>query len=157
MKEYMDYNRDTGVFTWIKHRCQTATTGRQVTCRCPKGYVILGWNGRYYKAHHVAWWWVTGEMPDGELDHINNIRDDNRFCNLRPASSAQNNHNRLKPNNNTSGVKGVNWHKHQKRWVARIAVNGKRVHVGYFDDIAEAEIAVRGAREQLHGGFCNHG
>lgn len=157
LKEFMDYDCDTGIFTWKKHRCQTATPGRVVTNLDAKGYVTFGWNRHNYRAHHVAWWWVTGEMPQGEIDHKNNIRHDNRFCNLRKASSTQNNHNRLKPVTNTSGVKGVNWHKHRGAWVARVTVNGHRVHLGYFDELSAAERAVRDAREYLHGEFCNHG
>lgn len=157
LKEFMDYDPDTGVFKWKKHRSQTATPGKEVACKDHKGYIILVWNRHNYRAHHVAWWWVTGEMPQGEIDHKNNIRHDNRFCNLRKASSTQNNHNRLKPVTNTSGVKGVNWHKHRGAWAARVTVNGRRVHLGYFAELSAAERAVRDAREYLHGEFCNHG
>ena len=157
LKEYMDYEPDTGVFTWKRHRSQTATKGTQVKCKDPKGYIILGWNRRNYRAHHIAWWWITGEMPGGELDHINNIRHDNRFSNLRKASSTQNNHNKLKPVTNTSGVKGVNWHKYRGAWAARITVDGARIQLGYFTDLESAEKIIRAAREKLHGDFCNHG
>lgn len=157
LKDFMDYNPDTGIFTWKKYRCQTAIAGQQVNCKDQKGYVIFGWKRHYYRAHHVAWWWVTGKMPQGEIDHVNNVRHDNRFINLREASSTQNNHNRLRPITNTRGVKGVNWHKHQGKWVARITVNGARISLGYYHSLEMAEQAMRDAREFYHGEFCNHG
>lgn len=157
LKDYMTYDPETGVFTWVKRRCQMAMPGKRVECKDNKGYIIFGWKGRNYRAHHVAWWWVTGEMPQGEMDHINNVRDDNRFCNLRKATSTQNNHNRRRPVTNTSGVKGVNWHKHKQQWAARITVNGVRISLGYYHSLDLATQAMRDAREYYHREFCNHG
>lgn len=100
---------------------------------------------------------MKGYWPDFEIDHENNIRDDNRWCNLRPATSNQNRHNALIREDNTSGVKGVDWDKRRNKWRVRVKAFDKRHHVGYFTDIAEAEAAAIQKRNELHGEFSNNG
>ncbi|ABN47338.2 putative NHN endonuclease [Salmonella phage SETP3] len=157
IKDFLSYDPDTGIFKWVKHRCQTAKPGDVVTYKDRKGYILLGWNRVYYRAHRLAWWWVYGVMPTEQIDHINGIRDDNRICNLRLADEFQQNHNRKTPVTNTSGVKGVNWSKHHSAWCARVTFKGTRYQIGYFQNINDAEVSLREFREKLHGEFCNHG
>jgi hypothetical protein len=84
------------------------------------------------------------------VDHINGNRSDNRRINLRLATIGQNNQNLNKiKNNNTSGVRGVHWRARNKRWEARIKVQGKEIYLGYFKDIKEAEKAVVTARAKF--------
>ncbi len=90
------------------------------------------------------------------VDHANGDKLDNRKVNLRIASSSQNNWNASKRADNTSGVKGVSWYKREQRWVAELSTNGTRQRLGYFTDKADAERAVRTARERKHGGFARH-
>ncbi|HDN1095979.1 TPA: HNH endonuclease [Escherichia coli] len=157
IKDFLSYDPDTGIFKWVKHRCQTAKPGDVVTYKDRKGYILLGWSRVYYRAHRLAWWWVYGEMPTKQIDHINGIRDDNRICNLRLADEFQQNHNRKTPVTNTSGVKGVNWSKPHNAWCARVAFKGTRYQIGYFQNLNEAEESLREFRVKLHGEFCNHG
>lgn len=96
-----------------------------------------------------------------DIDHMNGNGLDNRRANLRAATKSQNLSNTRISAANTSGVKGVCWHKGARRWTAQIGitVGGKRknVYLGLFDDIASASDAVMAARETLHGDFANHG
>ncbi len=85
------------------------------------------------------------------VDHINRDKLDNYIDNLRWATSKENNQNKSKQSNNTSGISGVSWHKRYKKWHVRIVVNGKRKHGGYFDNKNEA-IAKRKAMEAEYFG-----
>ena len=85
-----------------------------------------------------------------EGDHINGDTVDNRRSNLRVVTHAQNSQNRRGPNANSStGVRGVSWHKHTRSYQATLKADGKRVSVGYFKTVAEADTAVRDARKRL--------
>ncbi len=90
-----------------------------------------------------------------EVDHINGDTLDNRDCNLRLATRKQNGRNRRRNRNNTSGYKGVYWHKANGKWAAQIVVNGKRRHLGYFDDPRDAYAAYCEAAYALHGEFAS--
>lgn len=106
--------------------------------------------------HRIAWYMATGVDPiDFELDHINGDKTDNRICNLRRATRADNNRNQTKRKNNTSGYKGVSWSKTYSKWVAYIGVDWKRQHLGYFDTPKGAHVAYKDAANKLHGPFAN--
>lgn len=87
-----------------------------------------------------------------EVDHINHNTLDNRKSNLRLATKAENAQNKIKAqsNNKTSGIRGVSWKKDRQKWKAYLSVNRKQIHIGYFDDIKEAEIAIKKARATYH-------
>ncbi len=87
------------------------------------------------------------------IDHIDGYDPlDNRDTNLRICTSSQNQHNRKKNKNNSSGFKGV--HKHRKTWVAGIRVNNKLIHLGVFADPVEGAKAYDEAALELHGEFA---
>jgi len=88
-------------------------------------------------------------------DHINMDGLDNRRVNLRIATHVENGRNRGKQANNTSGYKGVRWHKHAKKWQARIEVNGKCKHLGYFIAPEDAARRYDKAARKYHGEFAN--
>src|SRR5687768_770720 len=108
LRELMDYNPDTGVFLYRKRR------GRR-SAGLEAGSIVKGYRlislGKQYSAHRLAWLYVYGEWPAGDLDHINCVRDDNRIANLREATDSQNNANRTLAPKNSSGFKGVCWNK----------------------------------------------
>ena len=101
------------------------------------------------------------DVPDGmEIDHITHGTMsfiDNRRCNLRLATTSQNKMNQSLRSSNTSGAIGVNWHKRDKRWSARIRFNGKKLHLGCFDDINDAIEARRQAEDKYYGEFAHDG
>ncbi len=157
LQEILSYNGKTGVFTWEKPKAPRMHVGDAAGGPDARGYILIRIDGKSYKAHRLAWLYVNGRWPIGDIDHINVIRDDNRIINLREASQSENNSNQLLRKTNTSGVKGVHWHKRDKKWQAQCDVNGKRYSLGSFTDIAKAEQAVKSFREKHLGRFANHG
>jgi len=99
---------------------------------------------------------MYGFFPSHGLDHINGEGLDNRIVNLREADQGVNMKNTSRRVDNMSGVTGVHWYKNRKKWQAQIQVNGKRIFLGYFDDIDDA-IAVRKLANIKYGFHNNHG
>lgn len=95
---------------------------------------------------------IMNAPPGIQVDHINGNPLDNRRCNLRLATSSQQKMNR-RPTA-SSGYKGVRWHKRQGQWQARIKVEGKERHLGYFDDVEAAARARDEASIIHHGEFA---
>jgi hypothetical protein len=97
--------------------------------------------------HHL----VSGP---GLTDHINGNVLDNRKCNLRKCTRAENIRNSPKRKTNTSGYKGVSWHKQHNKWASSIRLNNKDIHLGYYTDIIEAAKAYNEAAQKYHGEFA---
>lgn len=106
-----------------------------------------------YAAHRVAFVLIHGRWPDHQVDHINGIRSDNRSENLREATSSQNKMNSKVRCDNSSGYKGVSFHKASNLWRANIRLNGKQRCIGYFKTAEEANAAYQKASEELHGEY----
>lgn len=121
-----------------------------------KGYVMYSCrtDGLNKKLLHRI---IMGEPESMLIDHINRNPLDNRRSNLRICTHQQNQCNRGKQSNNTSGFKGVCWHKGNQKWVAEIRINGKCKHLGYFDDPEEAHQTYIRTAQKLHGDFANFG
>lgn len=90
-------------------------------------------------------------MPLQEVDHINRDKLDNRRCNLRYVTRAENNYNQPLRIDNTSGFKGIRWQETHKAWRARTIVNGKEIHLGYFQKLEDAIIARESAERKIRG------
>ncbi|WP_368488450.1 AP2 domain-containing protein [Clostridium sp. BJN0013] len=88
-----------------------------------------------------------------EVDHINHKRYDNRKRNLRICSRLENSYNMPIQSSNTSGYKGVEFHRRVGRWRARISVGGKRIELGHFNTAFEAHLAYCKASEYYHGEY----
>lgn len=131
LRAILDYDPDTGAFTWKVQKARWIAVGDIAGRLGGNGYWSIKIDGRAYHAHRLAFLWMTGEMPKQHVDHIDLIRLNNRWANLRECTRAQNQHNLPKFSTNTSGFKGVSFH--QKRWRATICVNGKRIHLGSAD------------------------
>ena len=111
------------------------------------GYCIIRLDDRLYTAHRLAWLYVHGQWPTHQLDHINGNRQDNRLCNLRPATNAENAQNRTRKSN-TSGFPGVR--KTNSKWTAEIKVNYKPIRLGRFDSPEAAYAAYLEAKRKYH-------
>jgi hypothetical protein len=118
------------------------------------GYRHICIDGCTYKAHRLAYLYMTGEWPKDQIDHINMDKNDNRWGNLRAATRSQNMANTRARTDNISGFKGVVWMKRQHEWAARIGVNGKQIHLGYFDKPHVAYAAVCVASRKHFGDFA---
>lgn len=152
------YDAETGNITWLTYRNSNARPGTIAGSRSKStGYRDIDFLGRAYKAHRIAWLLQTGAWPSAFVDHINGDRDDNRWSNLRASTVEQNNHNVDDRVDNTSGIKGVHWHAHSKKWRAEIQCHRKKRYLGCYQNISEAAEVVQLAREMLHGEFANHG
>ena len=131
LKELLHYDSDTGLFTWkISRGCMHA--GQVAGGPNSKGYRQIKIDGVVYKAHRLAHLYVVGAWPDDKIDHANTVRGDNRFSNLREATTLQNNRNTTKRSDNTSGFKGVSFNKNRCKWEAYIRYDGRRRHLGLF-------------------------
>jgi hypothetical protein len=93
---------------------------------------------------------MHGIWPEYEIDHVNRIKSDNRLCNLRPATRAQNAQNMPVRSNNTSKRTGVNWNKANQNWVASICVNKARISLGSYTDFNDAVLARTSAETRFH-------
>lgn len=139
------YSPETGEFLWKKSGREAGSlTGLDRT-----RYRQVQFKGRVMLVHRIVWKMMTGYDPE-VIDHINGDGTDNRWKNLRSVTIAQNTLNRSLNKNNKSGVSGVI--KVGQRWKACIAVNRKRIHLGYFSTFGEA-VEVRKAAEAKYGYF----
>jgi len=150
------YDPQTGRFKWI-----TPGNGYKkdwfLGTLEPHGYRTIRVLDRKYYAHRLAWFYNHGKWPVAEIDHINGERSDNRLCNLREAFRSQQLQNASLRKDNTSGVKGVVWHSDIRKWVARIHVDGKAVHIGCYKEKEHASAAYDMEARRLFGEFarCN--
>lgn len=122
----------------------------------PYGHKTGRINDRLFYAHRIVWAMHTGMWPENEIDHINGDPADNRIENLRDVSHKQNLRNQGMPSNNTSGVVGVRFYRPRSKWTASIGVDGKFIHLGYYDTKDKA-IAARLEANARHGFHENHG
>jgi hypothetical protein len=144
LKELLSYNPDTGDFFWNVDKSGHAKKGQKASCATANtGYLRIGIDRKRYLAHRLVWLYVYGKFPDNDLDHINRTRTDNRLCNLREATRAENLQNR-------SNVKGVYWHKRAKKWLAQISVNKKHFYLGLHESFEDARQVYINAALQLH-------
>ena len=159
LNHLFEYDKETGNLIWkIKpsSRGHSVKAGDIAGTLKSHGYLCVGINYNSYRAHRLIFLMHKGYLPK-TVDHINGDKLDNRIENLRAATIGQNQHNRKTNANNTSGYKGVCWNKAQKKWTARITLERKNIHLGYFANVEEAAEVVRKAREELHGDFAHHG
>lgn len=166
------YDPDTGKLFWLPRTPDMFQDGRHTAAHsCAK------WNARYagqealtnihtegyrrgriygrpYSAHRAAFALMTGRWPESEIDHINGVRADNRWANLREATSSQNKCNRHGGEGATSVYRGVHWARREEKWAACIQVRGSVIHIGYFQDEHQAAVAYDERAKILHGAFA---
>lgn len=154
LKQVIVYDPETGA---MRHKGrQGVRDGSSAGALDAEGYLVVRIDAIKHRANRLAWLYMTGKQPEGQIDHINGIRSDDRFCNLRMVSNKQNGRNQRKQSGNKSGVTGVCWHKRYSKWIAQIRVDGKYIYLGMFSSI-EAAAAARKAAEVEHGFHENHG
>lgn len=159
LRDRLHYDPDTGEFTWVLSN-RTDKIGKRAGTVLPVGYIQFALCGHKQYAHRLAWLYMTGSWPVDQLDHINGNKSDNRWCNLREATNAQNGANRgAQRNNRTSGLKGVFRDRRLRirPWVSYITRNRENYRLGRFDTAEEAHLAYRAAAARLHGDFAHMG
>lgn len=116
-----------------------------------KGYVQFMIDKKKYRAHRLAWLYMTGDHPKGEIDHINGIHNDNRFENLRDVIPSVNMQNQRNPRvTNKLGIQGVI--RCGKKYLASISINGKTKRLGMFSTTHKAHEVYVQAKRQFHLG-----
>jgi hypothetical protein len=166
LRKLLRYQPETGKLFWLRRDsnqfpCDRIANSWNARCAGKEaftadngvGYRIGAVFGIKLKAHRVCWAIAKGRWPEGEIDHINGIKSDNRLCNLRDATRSQNQHNRGAYANNESGFKGVHWSKSKNGWGAQISIHGKSAWLGLFDTPEAAHAAYCKASAELHGEF----
>ena len=152
------YDPQSGIITWrVKRR--RVNPGDEAGCVVHshgKPYRSINTYGRGYMSHHIAFLLTTGAFPDRELDHIDGNGLNNKWHNLREVEHVENQHNRRRGSNNTSGHVGVVWHKRDKTWHVFVNVQKRQIFVGCFRDLTDA-VAARHIASSEHGYHKNHG
>ena len=158
LKEVLHYSRATGVFRWRSRaggprKWNTRFAGIIAGHQRSDGYVLVCIDYKRYYGHHLAWLYVHGVLLK-QLDHCDLDPSNNRIGNLRRATNSQNMHNSGRHRNNSSGFKGVRWHKRAQKWDARIRIGaGERLHLGLFNTAEAAHAAYCAAAAKHHGEF----
>jgi len=150
LKELLAYDPETGVFTNRTTRNPRSPIGSEAGYVNTIGYRVIQVAKTKVHAHRLAWLYVYGYLPKVQIDHINRVPSDNRLSNLRLATAAENSQNTKICRRNTSGHKGVTWHKHNKKWQAQLAVNNRHLYLGQFDSIEAAVSARAEAVKKYH-------
>lgn len=156
VRELLHYDPETGIFTRKIRTSTSIKVGDIAGSKNGDGYIDISLRRISYKAHRLVWMYVYGAWPDGQIDHINGVRDDNRLINLRPATNQENGRNVAIRLDNKCGVVGVGWNKSRGKWQAYIGVDCEVITLGRFNDLFEA-VAARKSAEILYGFHQNHG
>jgi hypothetical protein len=152
LKEFLNYSPLTGVFTWAKSRPH-CRIGDEAGTVCRNGYIKICLQYKSYLSHRLAWLYVHGTWPIGEIDHKNHKRSDNRINNLRDVSGTKNQENRISAHkNNSTGYLGVSMSKCGKRFRALIVVDKKQVRLGTYGTPQEAHLKYLEAKRKSHAG-----
>ena len=165
--ECFSYDPDSGSLVWLRRprnhfKSDThqklfnrSHEGKPAGRPLPEGYISIRINRNdALLAHRIAWVVYYGFWPSNQIDHKNGERADNRICNLREATHAENCRNIGITKKTSHGVVGVTWAPHAQKWQAKIKFNRKRIHLGYFSEFSRAVEARRSAEIQYHGEFA---
>jgi hypothetical protein len=156
LRSILSYDPGTGDFKWLisKPRVRAGDVAGSVRVN---GYRQIVVAQRRYYAHRLAWFYVHERWPTKQIDHVDGDKLNNRIANLREATNQQNQCNRGLRADNSTGFKGVVWHKQRSKWCARLCVSGRQIHLGLFSCPVEAHRAYVEAVLLHHGEFANTG
>ena len=149
LKETLSYDEETGLFTRLK-RTSNCIKVNEIACKLNKfnNYRKISFEGKSYQAHRLVWFYVYGEWPKGQIDHINRNKSDNRLINLRDCTRSENKQNSGLYKSNKTGFKGV--FDKGNTYEAGIRVNGKRIYLGRFKKAKDAYQAYVCAAQKFH-------
>ncbi len=149
VKELFHYDPETGDLVWRVDRGTNKVAGKIAGYLGNHGYLRIRIDGKAYSAHRIIWLYGYGAWPINDIDHVNGLRHDNRICNLREATKAQNSQNQRKPQaHNTSGYLGVT--SCRGKWKAQIHLSGNNLYIGYYNTPEAAHSAYLAKKRELH-------
>jgi hypothetical protein len=148
LRELLHYDQKTGQFRW------RIRSGNEVRLGESAGYLQISIRRRNYRAHQLAWFYMTGRWGRPTIDHCDGDSTNNRWTNLRRATLSQNNANRRRPQQNTSGYKGVCFDPKCGKWKATIRKDGHTIYLGLFSTPQAAHAAYVAAARKLFGEFA---
>lgn len=148
ISQLLAYCPGTGEFRWRVDKGRVKAGDVAGSVDSSTGYLQIRANYKLFLGHRLAWFMIHGEMPSGVIDHINRNRSDNRITNLRDTSQRKNQWNRNLNKNNTSGVSGVYWSRNCKKWHARLEDMGRKVDLGMYSELSDAEAVVSKFKQQ---------
>ena len=93
LKQLLNYDPETGIFTRIISVSSNALKGDIAGWINGHGYRQLSIDYKKYDCHRLAFLYMLGKLPNEEVDHINHIRSDNRWINLREVTRHENKKN----------------------------------------------------------------
>ncbi len=142
VRELLDYDPATGVFVWKAPLSRRVKIGQEAGVVAANGRRYISADGRVYMAHHLAWLYVYGEFPVGNLSPKNGDYLDIRIDNLKPETAAET-ARRGGQNRSAgkSGVKGVSYDRERDKWIATVTREYRSVRIGRFDTKEAAEAA----------------
>lgn len=155
--EVFSYNPETGVFRYKADTYRRIKRAGDIAgWQRPDRRIMINCDGKEYRAHRLAWLMMTGSWPEFEIDHEDLDPSNNRWTNLRAATSSQNQAHRGTQKNNKSGYTGVFQIKSTGHFAAYIKWQKQRIHIGVYGTAEEAHAAYAEMAKQLHGEFANH-
>ena len=151
LQKFYSYDPETGhICRHAKPKFSRAKLG-VVDGKSQEGYIIVCHGNEKFKAHRMAFLFINGQWPITEIDHVDGVRHNNKWKNLRLATRMQNRQNSRTPKNNTSGHRGVS--RYRQFWKVQAQINGKKHFIGHFLDLSEAVAAHEDFIKAAHGPF----
>jgi hypothetical protein len=158
LRELLTYDPASGDFRWKARpdnkQFNSHFAGSIAGTTQSMGYRAIRVDGRSYLAHRMAFLYLRGFWPPGNVDHIDRDPANNAFKNLRSGSQSQNRGNSRRPCNNSTGKKGVYFRRDHKDWFAQIHHGGKAIYLGIFASAEGAQRAYLKAARRLFGEFA---
>lgn len=157
LQEWLEYCPETGVFIWKKSGKGIPGANQIAGTTQENRYSVIRFKGIVYYQHRLAWKMFYKHDPtELYVDHINQIKHDNRIQNLRLVDMSGNCHNKKTISTNKSGYQGVSWNKLANKWCANIYINYKKYFIGYFDDPEVAyEAYLKFKQKTVHHGTAS--
>lgn len=145
LKKIVEYNPDTGVFI---------RDNREIGGKTFQGYLTASIKGNRFLLHRLAFLYMLGNLPSGQVDHVNGDRTDNRWANLRLVTRQQNMFNKRANLNRNLDMKNVYWMPHLKRYRVKMKINKITKHFGYFDNLEQAIERAKEVQKEYHGEYA---